>query len=155
MTTATKSRGSAAAKSAAAKKAAAAKKETPAPEVTETPAPEAKEPKAPSKPAYRNAEGFTDALKSAKGVAKGNADLTQPLQLITHLAWKSPAGKVGWAEGTTASVMAYADDIAVPEGTAIPEALAAALSAADKGAADKPQKDAVAVLAKVINGHTA
>lgn len=143
MTTTTKSRTRTSAK---------ASKATPAPAKKPAPAPakaEAKE-AAPAKSTYREVPEFTPALKAAKSLAKGNTDLTQPLQLITHLAWKTPGGTVGWAKGTTETVKAYADDIAVPAGTPIPEAMDAALSAAEKGAADQPQKDAVAVLSKVI-----
>jgi hypothetical protein len=136
------------------KKQAAKKAATPAPapaakKAAPEPAPKAE----PAKSTYREVEDFTPALKAAKSLAKGNVDLTQPLQLITHLAWKTPGGAVGWAKGTTPQVIAYADDIAVPSGTPIPEAMAAALSAADKAATDKPQKDAVSVLAKVIQAH--
>jgi hypothetical protein len=136
------------------KKQAAKKAATPAPapaakKAAPEPAPKAE----PAKSTYREVEDFTPALKAAKSLAKGNVDLTQPLQLITHLAWKTPGGAVGWAKGTTPQVIAYADDIAVPSGTPIPEAMAAALSAADKAATDKPQKDAVSVLAKVIKAH--
>lgn len=127
---------------------------------SETPAPaktEAKPEKATkvTVSTYREMPQFVPALKAARSLAKGNVDLTQPLQLITHLAWKTPGGSVGWAKGTTANVIAYADDIAVPTGTPIPEAMAAALSAAEKAAADKPQREAVAILAQVIKGHTA
>jgi hypothetical protein len=154
MTTSTKSRSTKSTPAPAKRSAKPAAK----PEAKKSEAPEVKEteaPKAPSKPTFREVEDFTPALKAAKGVAKGNTDLTQPLQLITHLAWKTPGGSVGWAKGTTPQVIAYADDIAVPEGTSIPDAMAAALSAARKAAADKPQTDAVDVLAKVIEGHTA
>jgi len=136
-------------------------KSTPAPakrtaKKAETPeVPEAKAPKAPALPTYREIEEFTPALKAAKSAAKGNVDLTQPLQLITHLAWKSPGGQVGWAKNTTQAVMDYADDIAVPAGTSIPDAMNTALSIAEKAATEKPQKDAVAVLAKVIKAHAA
>lgn len=154
MTTTTKSRTSAKASKAT---PAPAKKPAPAPAKskakTEAAKPEVKEPTAPAKPTYREVEEFTPALKAAKSLAKGNPDLTQPLQLITHLAWKTPGGTVGWAKGTTANVVAYADDIAVPAGTPIPEAMDAALSAAEKAAGDQPQKDAVAVLSKVIKAH--
>jgi hypothetical protein len=51
--------------------------------------------------------------------------------------------------------VAYADDILVPSGTPIPEAMDAALSAAEKAAGEQPQKDALAVLSKVIKGHAA
>lgn len=114
----------------------------------------AKEPTAPASPTYRENEEFTPALKAAKSLAKGNADLVQSLQLITHLGWKTPGGSVGWAKGTTANVVAFADDIAVPAGTPIPDAMDAALSFATKAATDKPQKDAVSVLSKVIKSHS-
>lgn len=104
---------------------------------------------------YRQTDGFLDALKSAKSLAKGNTDLTQPLALITHLAWKTPNGTVGWATGTTASVVAYANDIAVPPGTPIKDALDVAVKAATTAATDKPQKDAVAVIAKMVQAHSA
>ena len=132
-------------------------KRTAAKPKAETPAeaPAAKKATVPAKPAYRDVEGFSEALKSAKAAAKGNTDVTQALQLVTHLAWKTPGGNVGWAKGTTPNVVAYADDMAIPEGTSIPDALAAALAAADKGAADKPQKDALSVLTKVVKAHAA
>jgi len=137
-----------------------AKSAAPKPEAKPAAEPKAKaeakaEPKAPAQPTYREAADFTPALKAAKAAAKGNVDLTQPLQLITHLAWKTPGGSVSWAKGTTPQVIAYADDIAVPEGTPIPDALAAALSIAEKAAADQPQKDALGVLSKVIKEHAA
>lgn len=104
---------------------------------------------------YRQVDGFQQAVKSARSLAKGNANLSLPLALITHLAWKTPTATVGWATGTTASVVAYADDIAVPVGTPIKDAMAAAVAAAEKGATDQPQKDAVAVIAKMVQAHTA
>lgn len=148
MTTSTKSKASA--KSTA---KPAATKSTPA-KTPAKPEPKAEvKPSVPAKPTYREVDEFSPALKAAKSLAKGNPDLSQPLQLITHLAWKTPGGSVGWAKGTTANVIAFADDIAVPVGTPIPEAMSAALSVAEKAATDKPQKDAVAVLAKVIKAH--
>ena len=141
----------------------AAKKSTPAPakRTAQKPAAEkpaakkAAEPKAPALPTYREAVDFTDALKAAKAAAKGNSDLVAPLQLITHLAWKTPGGKVGWADKTTQAVVDYANEVLIVEDTPIPEALNAALGLAEKAAADKPQKDAVAVLSKVIKAHAA
>jgi hypothetical protein len=149
MTTSTKTQKSTPAPAPAKRTAAKPKAETPAE------APAAKKATVPAKPAYRDVEGFAEALKSAKAAAKGNTDVTQALQLVTHLAWKTPGGNVGWAKGTTPNVVAYADDMAIPEGTSIPDALAAALAAADKGAADKPQKDALSVLTKVVKAHAA
>lgn len=147
MTAATKSaKSKSPAKSATPTKSASA---TPAKQTPAKPAPTSST----SAVTYREVADFTPALKAAKSLSKGNTDLSMPLQLITHLAWKTPGGSVGWAKGTTATVVAYADDLAVPTGTPIPEAMDAALSAATKGATDKPQKDAVAVLTKVIKAH--
>lgn len=139
--------------SAAAKNAAAAQKAKQEPKKDPATKPKAKKETAPAQPTYRDTEGFTDALKSAKSAAKGNEGLVQALQLITHLGWKTPGGSVGWAKGTTQAVVDFATDIAAPAGTPIPDAMSAALGAAEKSAADKPQKDAVAALSKVIRAH--
>lgn len=104
---------------------------------------------------YRDGKDFLPALSAATTAAKGNKDLLSSLQLIRHLAWKTPGGSVGWSKGTTPTVIEFANDIAVPAGTAIPEALDAALSHASKAATDKPQQESVAVLAKVIKNHEA
>lgn len=104
---------------------------------------------------YRQVDGFQQAVKSARSLAKGNPDLSLPLALITHLAWKTPTASVGWAAGTTASVVAYADDIAVPVGTPIVDAMQAALKAATAAASEKPQQDAVEVVAKLVQAHSA
>lgn len=124
---------------------------TPTPEPDPTPKPKAKV----GTTVYRDGKDFLPALSAATTAAKGNKDLLSPLQLIRHLAWKTPGGSVGWSNGTTPTVIEYANDIAVPAGTAIPEALDAALSHAAKAATDKPQQDSVAVLAKVIKDHEA
>lgn len=104
---------------------------------------------------YRSAPEFLPALKSARGVAKGHPELLDALKLITHLAWKTPGGAVGWTEGTTASVVAYADELAVPVGTPIPKALEVALNAAKRAAGTDPQKEAVEALSKVVAAHEA
>jgi hypothetical protein len=148
-----KKAGSAAAKNAAAAQAAKAKpKQDPAAPAKKA---AAKEPKqtAPAQPTYREVEEFVPALKAAKSAAKGNADLMAPLTLITHLGWKTPGGSVGWAKGTTQAVTAYADDIAVPAGTPVPDAMTAAIAAAKKAAKDDAQKSTLASLEKVIDGH--
>lgn len=139
----------------------AAKKSTPAPAKRTGSKPQAadadkvktKEPKAPATPTYREVTDFADLLKSAKSAVKDSPDAKQALQLITHLSWKSPKGTVGWSKGTTADVVAFADDIAAPAGTPVPDAMAAALAVAEKGATEKPAKEAVAALARVIKAH--
>lgn len=137
-----------------AKPAAPAKKAaTPAKKAEPKPAAKAKE-KEPSAPTYREHEDFVPALKAAKAAAKGNDDLTQALQLLGHLSWKTPGGSVGWAAGTTKKVTDYAEDILVMPGMALPEAMDTVIATATKAAADKPQKDAVAVLAKVVKSHS-
>ena len=143
-------------KPAAKKTAAKAPAKTAAKAPAKTAEPKEKAPKEPNVPSYREAADFGDALKAARGVAKDNGDLKSALQLITHLTWKTPGGKVGWVDGTTPAVVEYAADLAIADGTPIPEALETALGVAEKAAAaDKPQKDAVAVLAKIIRGHAA
>lgn len=100
---------------------------------------------------YREDPIFGLALKAAKSVGRGNVALAQPLQLITHLAWRSPDDTVGWKPGTTPSVRAYAKEISLPEGTALPDAMSAALAYARKAIASEPEKDTLAVLAAVID----
>lgn len=117
----------------------------------EAPAP-AKE-KQPAVPAYRMAEGFNEAAKSLRSLSKGTS-LKPLVQLITHLAWKTPNGAVGWSKGTTADVVSTADDLAIGTGTPINEAMETALSAAEKEAGDG-QRDALEVLAGIVRGHAA
>ena len=134
----------------AAKKAAA----KPAAKPAEAAKPAAKkEPKEPAAPTYREHEDFVPAFKAAKAAAKGNDDLTQALQLLGHLSWKTPGGSVGWAAGTAKKVTDYAEDILVMPGQDIPEAMDTVIKVAQGAAADKPQKDAVAVLAKIVKAH--
>ena len=142
-------------------KSAKSAEPTPTPEPTQAEEPTQVEEPTPTPKAkvgttvYRDSKDFLPALSAATTAAKGSKDLLSPLQLIRHLAWKTPGGSVGWSNGTTPTVIEYANDIAVPPGTAIPEAMDAALSHAVKAATDKPQQDSVAVLAKVIKDHEA
>lgn len=117
-------------------------------EATEAPAPKAK-----AVPAYRTAEGFNEAAKSLRSLAKGTS-LKPLVQLITHLAWKTPNGAVGWSKGTTADVISTADDLAIGTGTPISEAMDVALSAAEKEVGD-PQREAFDVLSGIVRGHAA
>lgn len=103
---------------------------------------------------YREVDGFKDGLKSAVAVAKENADLKATLQLIRHLAWGTPRSTVSWAAGTTESVVQTANDLTIADGTPLPEALNIALKAASSAAKEKPEKDAVAVLSKLIKSHS-
>ena len=137
-------------KPAAKKAAAPAKKAAAKPAEAEKPK---KEPKEPAAPTYREHEDFVPAFKAAKAAAKGNDDLTQALQLLGHLSWKTPGGSVGWAAGTTKKVTDYAEDILVMPGQDIPEAMDTVIKVAQGAAADKPQKDAVAVLTKIVKAH--
>ena len=124
----------------------------------ETPAEAAPEaeatPKAKAVPAYRTAEGFNEAVKSLRSLAKGNPALRSIVQLITHLAWRTPQGAVGWAKGTTADVISTADDLAIGTGTPLPQAMDVALSAAEKEVGDE-QRDAFDALAGIVRAHAA
>ena len=130
--------------------------ETPEAEATEveTPEAEAPAPKAKAVPAYRTAEGFNEAAKSLRSLSKGNPALRSLVQLITHLAWKTPNGAVGWSKGTTADVISTADDLAIGTGTPLPQAMDTALSAAEKEVGDA-QREAFDVLAGIVRGHAA
>lgn len=103
--------------------------------------------------AYRQNPEFLPALKSAKALAKGNGELIRAIQLMTHLAWKKPTEAVGWREGTTASVVEYADDIATPVGTPIQEAFATVIKVAQGAAIAGAQKDALDVLVSIVRKH--
>ena len=116
---------------------------------TEAPEAEAK----PKTTAYRTDEGFLDAQKALRSLSKGNGALKPLVMLITHLAWKTPSSSVGWSKGTTPNVIAYANDLAVPVGTPIADAMAVALNAAERSVEGDAQRDSVAVLAKVIRQH--
>ena len=123
-------------------------------EPTPEPTPEATEPTPEvTKKVYRDNPDFGPALKSAKSLSRGNIPLGQAIQLITHLAWKTPSSSVGWSKGTTPNVIAYADDLAVPVGTPIADAMAVALNAAERSVEGDAQRDSVAVLAEVIRQH--
>ena len=106
-----------------------------------------------TKKVYRDNPDFGPALKSAKSLSRGNIPLGQAIQLITHLAWKTPSSSVGWSKGTTPNVIAYANDLAVPVGTPIADAMAVALNAAERSVEGDAQRDSVAVLAEVIRQH--
>lgn len=114
---------------------------TPAPEVT------AKT----SNVAYRNVDGFADALKSFDGLAKGTM-LKPYAQLLRHLAWKTPGGSVAWTKGTTAEVPATAESLGIKVGTAIPQAMDTVLFAAGEATTDA-QEGALEVLRDIIQTH--
>ena len=105
-------------------------------------------------PAYREVDGFKDALKSAVSLAKENEELKPVLQLVRHLSWGTPRSTVSWAAGTTETVVATANDLAIADGTPVPEALATAIKVAGETATGKPQKDAVSVLGKLVKSNT-
>lgn len=105
-------------------------------------------------PAYREVDGFKDALKSAAALAKENADLKATLQLVRHLSWGTPRSTVSWAEGTTETVVTTARDLTIADGTPIPEALGIALKAATGAAKEKAEKEAVSALTKLVKSNT-
>lgn len=116
-------------------------------------APEAETTESTSAGPYREVEGFKDGLKSAVAVAKENADLKAILQLIRHLSWGTPRSTVSWAAGTTETVVTTAKDLTIADGTPLPEALGIAIKAATSAAKEKAEKDAVAVLAKLVKSN--
>lgn len=115
------------------------------------------QPEAEAKPkvtstSYRTDEGFLDAQKALRSLSKGNGALKPLVMLITHLAWKTPGGTVGWTKGTTADVVSTADDLAIGTGTPIPQAMEVVLTEAEKVLEDS-QRDAFDVLAGIVRSH--
>lgn len=101
---------------------------------------------------YRTDEGFLDAQKALRSLSKGNGALKPLVMLITHLAWKTPNGTVGWTKGTTADVVSTADDLAIGTGTPIPQAMEVTLTEAEKVLEDS-QKDAFDILSSIVRSH--
>lgn len=106
---------------------------------------------------YRDAEGFKETLKSLRSLTKGEDSrpaMRSAVQLITHLAWRSPDDTVSWYERTPQNVMDYADVLAVGPGTSIREAMEVALRHVE-AAATSGQAEGVGVLAGIIRQHGA
>ncbi|MFB9732641.1 hypothetical protein [Ornithinimicrobium kibberense] len=107
---------------------------------------------------YRDVEGFKEALTSLRSMTRGDdarPAMRSAVQLITHLAWRSPDDTVSWYESSTPqSVMDYADFLAVGTGTVIREAMEVALRHAEAATKDG-QAEGVAVLAGIIRQHGA
>lgn len=89
---------------------------------------------------YRARPNFAQALAAAKQALPAHGPT---LQVVAHLAWRTPAGRVGWHKGTTPSVVAHANALGVAPGTPVPQALATCL-------ATLPKHNTVAALAKVL-----
>lgn len=107
---------------------------------------------------YRDVEGFKEALTSLRSMTRGDdarPAMRSAVQLITHLAWRSPDDTVSWYESSTPqSVMDYADFLAVGTGTVIREAMEVALRHAEAATKDG-QAEGVDVLAGIIRQHGA
>ncbi len=102
-----------------------------------------------TKVVYRTLADFVPAMKSAKSLAKGNEELGNLLQLVGHLAYKTPGGSVGWTKGTTPTVIATAIDAGADVGLPLPEALGRVFKVAEK-VATKEQKEAVVILKGIM-----
>lgn len=89
---------------------------------------------------YRARKGFTTALVAATAAYPAHKPT---LQVVGHLAWRTPGGKVAWHKGTTPSVVAHANHLGCTPGTTVPAALALCLAALPTG-------PATTALAKVL-----
>lgn len=106
---------------------------------------------------YRDVEGFKEALTSLRSMTRGDdarPAMRSAVQLITHLAWRSPDDTVSWYERTPQSVMDYADFLAVGTGTLIREAMEVTLRHAEAAANDGQAED-LEDLAGIIRQHGA
>lgn len=77
--------------------------------------------------AYRNQTSFAEALAAASAHHRSVPEAKAALQVITHLAWRPPTGKVAWHKGTNPTMVAYAKTIGVVPGVPVPEAMELAL----------------------------
>lgn len=89
---------------------------------------------------YRARPGYTTAMAAALAAMPAHKPT---LQVVGHLAWRTPGGKVAWHKGTTPSVVAHANALGATPGTPVPQALAMCL-------AKLPTHPTVAKLAKVL-----
>lgn len=106
---------------------------------------------------YREAEGFKNALTSLRSLTSGEDSrpaMRSAVQLIRHLAWRSPDDSVSWYERTPQNVMDYADFLAVGTGTLIREAMEVALKHAEAATTDG-QAESLEALAGIIRLHGA
>lgn len=104
---------------------------------------------------YREAEGFKEALEALRSLTKAEDSrpaMGSAVQLITHLAWRSPDNTVSWHRTTPQGVVDYADFLAVGPGTPIREAIKVALRHVE-AAASSGQTNCVGRLAEIIRQH--
>lgn len=80
--------------------------------------------------AYRARANYSTALAAARAANPGHGPT---YAVVAHLAWRTPAGKVGWHKGTTPSVVAHATALGCVPGTPVPAAMALALAALPTG----------------------
>ena len=89
---------------------------------------------------YRARKGYAAALAACQQAHPAHRPT---LQVVGHLAWRTPGGKVAWHKGTTHSVVAHATALGCAPGTPVPAALATCLAAL-------PTSPSTAALAKVL-----
>ena len=89
---------------------------------------------------YRARPGFAVALAACQQAHPAHRPT---MQVVGHLAWRTPGGKVAWHKGTTPSVVAHATALGATPGTPVPAALATCLAAL-------PASPTTTALAKVL-----
>ena len=92
--------------------------------------------------AYRNNAAFTTALAAVKA-AHGPAGAAQ-VQVLTHLAWRTPTANVAWHKGTAKGMVTNAKALGVVPGVALPKAMASTLAALPKHKANTALAAAIA-----------
>ena len=98
--------------------------------------------------AYRNQTSFAKALAAATAEHRSVPEAKAALQVITHLAWRGPAGKVAWHKGTNPTMVAYAKTIGVVPGLVVAEAMTICLAKVP----DSPSTKALAAEVASRNG---
>ena len=71
---------------------------------------------------YRNTPAWWQAFNAAVGAAK-TPESRAALQVVRHLAWKTPTGHVGWDKGTTPAVVSNAPVFGAKTGDVLHEAM--------------------------------
>ena len=99
---------------------------------------------------YRGAPAWVAAHAAATAAAKGAPAYRAALQVVTHLAWRTPTGAVAWHRGTNATMLGTATEMGITTGQPVQEAMHAAVTALGKAATTPAQEEAATALLTLV-----
>lgn len=102
---------------------------------------------APATTTYRANPAWHAAHAAAVGANRGNAAARATTGVLTHLAWRAPAGAVAWHKGTNAAMLAHAATLGVVVGMPVHKAVALCVAALPAGATTTALHKATTALA--------